>query len=255
MNLHERLLAQLAIDYNTTHEALSGTENLFTRNAPDLRKRVYLNRDAGPLHVLCLGSIAVLCCGSDALLEAMRAKYANFNAAWFLSIRNLNELNELLFPFGARIAHHQLYFLPTGRFPAPRPELALRWYEADELERFRGDARFQEALNFAPDMPDMLAVTAESGDEILGMAGASRDAERFWQIGINVLPSARRRGIASALTAALAQELLARDVLPFYGTAPSHIFSQRTALNAGFLPAWTELRAEPLNTEPLIKED
>lgn len=81
------------------------------------------------------------------------------------------------------------------------------------------------------------------------MAGASRDAEDFWQIGINVIPSARRRGIASALTAALAQELLARDVLPFYGTAPSHIFSQRTALSAGFLPAWAELRTEPIKKE------
>ena len=241
MNLPERLLAQLAIDYNTTPTALSGSDNLFTQNAPDPRKRVYLDRDAGPLRVLCLGRIAVLRCGSDALLEALREKYAEFQAAWFLSIRNLNELNELLFPFGARIAHHQLYFLPTGRFPAPRPERSLRWYEADALGRFRG--------SFVPDMPDMLAVTTEADGEILGMAGASRDAERFWQIGINVIPSARRRGIASALTAALAQKLLARDVLPFYGTAPSHIFSQRTALSAGFLPAWSELRTEPLKKE------
>ena len=38
--------------------------------------------------------------------------------------------------------------------------------------------------------------------------------------------------------------ILRQGILPFYGTAASHLASQRTALAAGFLPAWAELAAE-----------
>lgn len=249
MNYRDRLYRQLALDYSTTPEAFRGGKNLFPVNRQDPRRRVYLNKGSELLRVLMLGDIAVFRCGSDEIAAALQAQFSDAPAEWMLSIRSLEALQTALHPFGARIVHHQLYFLPTGHFPAPRPDLSLRWYEAEALEQFRGDERFGHALGFIPDMPDMLAVACEENGVILGMAGASRDAEDFWQIGINVIPSARRRGIASALTAALAQELLARDVLPFYGTAPSHIFSQRTALSAGFLPAWAELRTEPIKKE------
>ena len=48
------------------------------------------------------------------------------------------------------------------------------------------------------------------------------------------------------LTALLAREVERRGALPFYGTSMSHIASQRVALRAGFVPAWTELYAEPV---------
>ena len=94
---------------------------------------------------------------------------------------------------------------------------------------------------------DMLAVAAlDEGGQPVGMAGASRDGERLWQIGVNVLPSHRGRGLAAGLTALLKDELLRRGIVPFYGTAQSHIFSLNTARNAGFRPAWAEVWARPL---------
>lgn len=93
----------------------------------------------------------------------------------------------------------------------------------------------------------MLAVAAlDEGGQPVGMAGASRDGERLWQIGVNVLPPHRGRGLAAGLTALLKDELLRRGIVPFYGTAQSHIFSLNTARNAGFRPAWAEVWARPL---------
>ena len=43
------------------------------------------------------------------------------------------------------------------------------------------------------------------------------------------------------LVTELKNELLRRGILPFYGTSPSHLASQRLALGAGFVPAWAEL--------------
>ena len=87
----------------------------------------------------------------------------------------------------------------------------------------------------------MLGVAALRGGRILGMAGASADSPTMWQIGINVEPEARGEGVASMLVGLLKNEILKSGILPFYGTAASHIASQRTALAAGFLPAWAEL--------------
>lgn len=118
------------------------------------------------------------------------------------------------------------------------------WYERDEIAQFAGDGRFSEAFAFCPDAPDMLGVAAVQNGEILAMAGASADSPYLWQLGINVLPHARGRGIGAALIARLKNAVIARGKLPYYGTAVSHIASQRVALKAGFLPAWAELLGE-----------
>lgn len=75
----------------------------------------------------------------------------------------------------------------------------------------------------------------------MGMAGASADSKTMWQIGINVLPEYRGRGIGTNLVTLLKNEILNRGKIPFYGTVGSHFHSQNIAINAGFFPAWAEL--------------
>ena len=106
---------------------------------------------------------------------------------------------------------------------------------------FREDKRWNEALSFSVTAPDVLAVTAERGGEILGMAGASKDSAIMWQIGINVLQEYRGMGIATTLVTLLKNAILKRGILPFYGTSFSHLESQKVALGSGFVPAWVEM--------------
>jgi GNAT superfamily N-acetyltransferase len=87
--------------------------------------------------------------------------------------------------------------------------------------------------------PDVLAVLAMTEGKIAGMAGASDDCEMMWQIGIDVLPEYRTRGLAAALTNRLAIEILERGKIPYYAAAPGNIGSLRTAVRAGLSPAWT----------------
>ena len=102
----------------------------------------------------------------------------------------------------------------------------------------------------APDAPDRIGIAAVLNGEIIGMAGASEDSPLMRQIGINVLPDFRGKGIAEYLVTALKNMILDEGYLPFYGTSMSHLASQRVALSAGFRPAWTELTAEKIkNTE------
>ena len=92
----------------------------------------------------------------------------------------------------------------------------------------------------------MVGVAAIKDDEILGMAGASMDSPIMWQIGINVEPNGRRKGIGKMLVALLKNEILDKGRLPYYGTSMGHIASQKVAIGSGFVPVWAELVTDRL---------
>lgn len=91
---------------------------------------------------------------------------------------------------------------------------------------------------------DVLGVGAYDDGRLIGLAGCSADCDTMWQIGIDVLPTYRRRGVACALTSRLAIEILDRGRVPFYCAAWSNIRSVRNAIKSGFRPAWVELTAK-----------
>ena len=77
----------------------------------------------------------------------------------------------------------------------------------------------------------------------MGMAGCSEDAPHWQQIGIDVLPAFRSRGIGTCLVTLLKNRIIETGDVPFYGTAAANIRSQSIALNCGFRPAWVETEA------------
>ena len=90
---------------------------------------------------------------------------------------------------------------------------------------------------------DVLGMGAYDGERLIGLAGCSADCDTMWQIGIDVLPEYRKKGIAAALTTQLAWDILERGKVPFYCAAWSNIRSVRNAISSGFRPAWVELTA------------
>ena len=76
---------------------------------------------------------------------------------------------------------------------------------------------------------DVLGVGAYDGKQLIGFAACSADCDTMWQIGVDVLPQYRRKGIASTLTSVLASEIIDRGKIPFYCCAWSNIKSARNA--------------------------
>ena len=93
----------------------------------------------------------------------------------------------------------------------------------------------------------MLAVGAYDDGRLVGLAGCSADADKMWQIGVDVLPEYRRKGIASALTSKLELEILNRGKVPFYCTAWSNVRSVRNAVKSALIPAWVEMTVKPMS--------
>ena len=146
--------------------------------------------------------------------------------------------------------------------------LRVELLDAEQFERFRGDKRYSNALGFSERRPDVLVLAAYPVDEDvpdaptagesalvhadpIAMVGMSDDSPIMRQIGIDVLPAFRGAGIASALVRDAARLTLAEGYLPFYGTSPSHMLSQRVAMNAGLVPTWWEYVSTSLNDLPM----
>lgn len=92
---------------------------------------------------------------------------------------------------------------------------------------------------------DVFGVGAYDNGRLVGFAACSADCDEMWQIGVDVLPEYRQKGIASALTSRLAREILYRGKVPFYCSAWSNIRSVRNAVKSGFIPAWVEMSVKP----------
>lgn len=246
--MHPLILRQLAADFCVTVADILDANHHFTVFEPHPDRRQYM--EIRP----CILKIAVvngklLFTGQADVIARCRALYANANAPWFMEARNMAALNRELAAFGAQIRHARPFFTADKPHPVDTQDFTIVRYTPETIAQFRGDKRFGDAYGFCEDAPDMLGVAAMKNGEILGMAGASADSPFLWQIGINVLPEARRQGIGTMLVSLIAGDVLAQGRLPYYGTSISHLASQRVALRSGFLPAWFELVASPLDNQ------
>ena len=272
------LFEQLAIDFCCRPEDVRDSRNHFNEHRFLEGRRKFKEADECYLKLAVING-KLLFAGKPEILGWCEEQYHDLGGEWFLEAKNMLRMNERFLQDGYQIASAHPFFLPV---PAPvdpvnpdnpgdpgntggnpdnpvdpgdpihlrKPDSAgyeLRWYEADDLEQFRGDDRYKNAFGFCEYAPDVLGVAALEHGQITGMAGASCDSPTMWQIGIDVSQNARHRGIGKMLVSKLKNEILKRGVLPFYGTGMSHFASQKVALGAGFRPAWAELSTEKCN--------
>lgn len=112
-----------------------------------------------------------------------------------------------------------------------------------EIHDLYGYPGFDDAMTYGADAPitDRVAAVAWRAGEVIGIAGASDDAETMWQIGVSVASTHQRRGVGRALVSRVTEEVLRAGMLPYYSTTTANIRSRAVAVSLGYWPAWTEL--------------
>lgn len=184
---------------------------------------------------------------SEATANLVKAYINRFPVEHCFETPNLHVLNDGLEQYGQRVCFMAEYFLPDldklRPLSCPYPTRLLTREDFASLYL----PEWSNALCETRKELDVLGLGAFDGDRLIGFAGASADCESMWQIGVDVLPEYRRKGIASALTAGLALHILARGKVPFYCAAWSNLKSVRNALRAGFVPSWVELTAKDID--------
>lgn len=181
----------------------------------------------------------------DAYREIIEAYIAKFEFYRCFETPNMHWLDAQMEKMGQKICFMAEYFLPD----MDRLSRLSCSYEWKELEQKDFSALYvpewSNALCKDRKELDVLGIGAYENDKLIGLAACSADCGSMWQIGVDVLPEYRRKGIASALTSNLAIEILERGKVPFYCCAWSNVRSARNAIKSGFMPAWVEMTVKP----------
>ena len=236
-------LTQSAVEFGCRPEDFLADRPAVTLSRPHPEARVYL-----PLPLACdivsYGSCAVAMASEDTAPD-VTAYVQKYPTEHLFETPNLHVLDKLMAKHGLTVCFMAEYFLPDVTALKLRPcRYETRLLSPEEFAPYY-TPEWSNALTPHRKERDALAFGAFDGDRLIGLAGASADCGTMYQIGIDVLPEYRRQGIASALTSALALELLRRNIVPFYCAAWSNIPSVRNAIASGFRPAWAEITAKP----------
>ena len=239
-------MAQSAIDLGAAPLDFEKNENVIVISREDARARRYLQLPFS-CQLVSYGN-NVVASVSPEYREIAEIYINQYPAEHLFETPHLHVLNEALAERGQKICFMAEYFLPDVEVLRTRtkdecPYKKRLLTQADFAELYLPE--WSNALCEKRKELDMLGVGAYDGDRLVGLAGASADCDTMWQIGVDVLPAYRRKGIATALTSYLAMEILNRGKVPFYCAAWCNVKSVRNAIKSGFRPAWVEMTAKP----------
>lgn len=237
----EIALQQSAHDCNCRAEDFLSKQNVVSLSEPNPKARNYV-----PLPLECdLVSYGnnIVAQVSERTKSAVLEYIKKYDAYRCFETPQINVLNELLAPFDLKVCFMAEYFLPdVTKLKELDCGYELRILQrADFADLYK--KQWSHCLTFDDKNRDVLCVGAYDNGELIGLAGCSADCEMMYQIGVDVLPEYRRKGIASAVTSKLALEIIKLGKVPFYCAAWSNIKSVRNAIKSGFRPAWVELTA------------
>ncbi len=235
-------MEQSAYDMNCRPEDFRKAENVVTGSKPHPLARKYLQLPLS-CDLVSYGS-NVVAQTSVELAPLVQAYIDRYPVEHCFETPNIHVLDDSLRPYGQKICFMAEYFLPdVTALKAQACEYELRVLHQEDFEGLYLP-QWSNALCEKRKHLDVLGVGAYDGEKLVGLAGCSADCETMYQIGVDVLPEYRRKGIAAAVTSRLALEILALDKVPFYCAAWCNIKSVRNAIRCGFRPAWVEITAK-----------
>lgn len=238
-------MRQSAIDANCNEADFCKKENVVVASAANEHARKYLKLPFD-CNLISYGNNIVASIKEEYrdIVESYINKYPIEHC---FETPNMHVLNDELQKYGLRVCFMAEYFLPdVNKLMKLDCDYELRILKqkdfADLYKPEWGNALCEKRREL-----DVLGIAAYDHEKIIGLAACSADCESMWQIGVDVLPEYRRRGIASALTSRLALEILNVGKVPFYCAAWSNIKSVRNAIKSGFRPAWVEMTVKDAN--------
>lgn len=244
-------IQQSAIDSNCNPDDFVSSSNKVVISAAHPNARRYLQL---PFYCdLTTYGNNIVASVSEEIADSVKKYIHQYRVEQCFETPYLQVLNDDLKEHGMGICFMAEYFLPDmNRIEPLGCRYATRILEPEEFAAYY-QAQWSNALCKERKQLDILAVGAFDKNHLVGLAGCSADCDTMWQIGVDVLPSYRRQGIASAITSQLAVEILQRDIVPFYCCAWSNIKSARNAIRSGFKPAWAQITAKSIEMIASLK--
>ena len=241
--INQAIKIQLSYEFNCDPEDFLKEENVITAGILHEKRRMFSEKPFF-LQMATFGNNAVI--SADERIHPWLHEWVRDKKGfWLFEQHNFIELNQKLREYGQHMSLTHHMFVPVPEYMNMKTDLTIRWLEQEDIAAYYGREECSNALcdRFHPERPDVLAAAALDGDRIMGMAGCSADTPEMWQLGVDVCPEYRGKGIGKTLVSLLRDEVFRRGALPYYGTSLSNLPSWKTALSSGFVPAWIEMES------------
>lgn len=237
-------MQQSAIDLNSKETDFLEKENVIVKSGIGPLARKYYKEPIA-CNLVSYGN-NIVASVSDEYKEVVEEYIGKFEFYHCFETPNLHWIDERMSKRGQKVCFMAEYFLPDmnklTRLPCDYELRVLKQKDFSTLYL----PEWSNAICEARKELDVLGVGAYENGKLIGLAACSADCDSMWQIGIDVLPEYRRKGVASSLTSNLAMEILKKGKVPFYCSAWSNIRSSRNAIKSGFMPAWVEMTVKPV---------
>lgn len=174
----------------------------------------------------------VVVCTSRPLHEKVRT---------LLQGKNRDEIFELPLVYGQTI-----HYIPNSTKQKEIPASSDFTYGTlfgTDLLSFAGITGFDNSLTFNKNGTTSTKAIcfARDHNNIIGIAGAAESSVAgVWELGVDVREEYRKAKLGTYLVRTLTNELLARDILPFYSASVTNIGSQMVASRCGYIPCWVD---------------
>lgn len=236
-------MEQSALDINCRTEDFGKEDNVIVESKIGSFAKVYYKEPIA-CNLVSYGN-NIVASVKDEYREIVKEYIDKFEFYHCFETPNLHWLESRMNQYGQKICFMAEYFLPDmERLQRLSSKYEIRVLTQDDFVNLYV-SEWSNALCETRKELDVLGVGVYDNGRLIGLAGCSADCEDMWQIGVDVLPAYRRRGIAASLTSHLAMEVLERDKVPFYCCAWSNIRSAKNAIKSGFSPAWVEMTVKP----------
>lgn len=232
-------MQQSALDANCAAEDFCKTENVIVQSKENPNARKYLKLPLA-CNLISYGNNIVASI-EKSYEKIVRAYIEKYPVERCFETPNMHVLDEAFAEFGLQTCFMAEYFLPDMNYLSKKECIYDTKILSQEDFGSLYVPEWSNALCENRKELDVLGVGAYESGRLIGLAACSADCDTMWQIGVDVLPEYRRKGVATALTSALELEIIKRGKVPFYCCAWSNIKSARNAIKSGFRPAWVEM--------------
>ncbi|AUD65443.1 hypothetical protein BK011_06970 [Tenericutes bacterium MZ-XQ] len=235
---------QLSIDYHSDINDFYSEKNVLTKRKmhPNQRKDLW---QSCVFNMMSIQGKSVVSSKKE-LFSWIEKEILPKQANWIFDFYMLRKIDQKLKSIDYEIDQVLLHYLPDPERLKLDSTKQVTWFDEQEIQQFKGDSRFDEAFCFDPDAPDVLGVAYLNQNEIVGMAGVSRDSNYLYQMGVNIDEKYRHQGIGTMLVSQLTSRLLNMGIVPFYKTSISHVNSSNVAIKSGFFLAWVEVTSKKI---------
>lgn len=157
-----------------------------------------------------------------------------------LQDKSRDEIFEFPFVYGQTI--HYIPDMKKIQRPVLPETYSYERLEGKDIDKVKGLKGFEHSVVFDYDgnTSTKIVFLAKKDGEIVGLAGAGEEADKLWEIGVDVKAQFRKGGLGTKLVSNLTVDIMEAGIVPFYSASVTNIGSQMVADRSGYIPYWID---------------